>query len=254
MSVKKRESLDVYKNIDSSIGIPSQQLRETEALVYSTFESMGDELLHSLFGTDDVHVPTDYIIALSIALGVHQNKNISVALALTIPQSLIDEYNQALPSVTATEMKQASLFTEAFINKVVASKFVEDGDKDELSRLKHVSTVFYFQFQNSEKNKSLSLTQWLSSGDIGQSSHFMVSVLSPEISIIELAVPYDKSDFMRCEKALKMMPSLRKELPKMKLFHPAWEKLVDNWDELKKLNAAKKYGEFNSLLKNSIGK
>lgn len=253
MSLKKHDSLDVYKNIDNSLGNPSQQVTETEKLVYAAFDSLGEDVLCSLFGKDDAFIPTEHIVALSIALGIYPNKNISVALALTIPQPLIDEYSQGERHSTATDMRHATYFSEEFLKEVIVANLVDNSNKDELVRIRDLAKIFFLQLQNLEKNKTVSLAEWLSSGDTGQSSRFMVSVLSSEISISELAIPHDQGDFTRCENALKAMPSLRKELPKMKLFHPAWGELVDNWDELKRLNTAKKHGEFTSLLKRLTG-
>ncbi len=72
---------------------------------------------------------------------------------------------------------------------------------------------------------------WLTNGDTGMSSMTIWSVMMGRKSN-DPSVPWDPSDFGRCYRLLRVMPSWRQRLPEVAAKHPAWTGLVKAWDEL----------------------
>jgi hypothetical protein len=76
---------------------------------------------------------------------------------------------------------------------------------------------------------------WLLNGDTGISSQTIWSVMMGKRinqSHWYADVPHDPSDFGRCYRLLKVMPSWRARLPEVAAKYKAWKPLVDAWDEL----------------------
>lgn len=72
---------------------------------------------------------------------------------------------------------------------------------------------------------------WLSNGDTGTSSKTIFSVLTGH-PIEHTGTPSDPSDFGRCYRLLKVMPTWRARLPEVAEQFPEWRGLVGAWDEL----------------------
>jgi DNA-directed RNA polymerase subunit RPC12/RpoP len=75
---------------------------------------------------------------------------------------------------------------------------------------------------------------WLANGDTGISSKTIWFTLMNRTAPIEFRpdVPHDPSDFGRCYRLLKVMPSWRSRLPEVAEKHKSWRPLVAAWDEL----------------------
>lgn len=75
---------------------------------------------------------------------------------------------------------------------------------------------------------------WLTNGDTGTSSltiwHLMMGREMPPNRWP--SVPLDPSDFGRCYRLLKVMPTWRARLPEVAQRHPKWQPMVQAWDEL----------------------
>lgn len=77
---------------------------------------------------------------------------------------------------------------------------------------------------------------WVHNGDTGISSLTIWSVMTglepPDGDTFRPGIPSDPSDFGRCYRLLKIMPSWRPRLPEVAAIYPNWKPLVDVWDEL----------------------
>lgn len=76
---------------------------------------------------------------------------------------------------------------------------------------------------------------WLTNGDTGISSKTIWSVMmnrSIGDRYFRPSVPSDPSDFGRCYRLLKVMPSWRARLGEVAAQYPEWAGLVAAWDEL----------------------
>lgn len=73
--------------------------------------------------------------------------------------------------------------------------------------------------------------QWLQNGDTGVSSETIWSVMTGH-PVRRYDIPYDPSDFGRCYRLLKVMPSWRERLTEVGAKHPRWMPFVRAWDEL----------------------
>lgn len=80
----------------------------------------------------------------------------------------------------------------------------------------------------------MTLIEWLAGDDVGESSKFMASVLSGEFKAHN-SYPYDPDDFGRCWRFLTKFPALAAKLPEMRKQGAVWSRLIDNWDEIKRL-------------------
>ncbi len=72
---------------------------------------------------------------------------------------------------------------------------------------------------------------WRRNGDTGVSSETIWSVMTGQ-EVSHHGIPYDPSDFGRCYRLLKIMPSWRAKLPLVAERHSEWAPLVAAWDEL----------------------
>ena len=75
---------------------------------------------------------------------------------------------------------------------------------------------------------------WVVNGDTGISSMTIWSVMMgrrPNVNFWP-STPLDPSDFGRCYRLLKVMPSWRARLSEVAKKYPEWRGLVDAWDEL----------------------
>lgn len=82
---------------------------------------------------------------------------------------------------------------------------------------------------------SMSMIQWLASGDRGTSSNTIFTHLTGIDAIGEEGWadhPHDLGDLMRCEKLLRQCPELRPHFHRMASLSPAWAALVEHWDQL----------------------
>lgn len=75
---------------------------------------------------------------------------------------------------------------------------------------------------------------WLLGDDTGVSSKAIFGVMMNQPTR-DRSVPWDPSDFGRCYRLLKLMPSWRGRLNEVAEKYPAWRKLVDRWDEVESL-------------------
>lgn len=106
---------------------------------------------------------------------------------------------------------------------------------------------------------------WLANGDTGISSKAIWGVLmGRDIGALEFGddnTPRDPSDFGRCYRLLKVMPSWRLRLPEVAAKFPRWKPLVDAWDELTTLyeqelpkgSAPKLYDRMKELRREKVG-
>ena len=72
---------------------------------------------------------------------------------------------------------------------------------------------------------------WIRNGDTGVSSETIWSVMTG-CPVRYADIPYDPSDFGRCYRLLKIMPSWRARLPKVAERYPKWGPMVEAWEEL----------------------
>ena len=79
--------------------------------------------------------------------------------------------------------------------------------------------------------------KWLASGERGQSSNTLFSILTGVNALTSggLSHPSDPDDFKRCEKLLRQCTELRADLWRMKGITPAWGPLVERWDNIVEL-------------------
>jgi len=99
---------------------------------------------------------------------------------------------------------------------------------------------------------------WLANGDTGTSSmtiwHVLMGKPKPANGVNP---PWDPSDFGRCYRLLKVMPSWRARMSEVAVRYPVWGPLVEAWDELTALyeeelptgRAPKLYAKMKALLK-----
>lgn len=79
---------------------------------------------------------------------------------------------------------------------------------------------------------------WLTGGDTGTSSKTIWFVMMGRESTERYfwpSPPSDPSDFGRCHRLLRLMPSWRQRLPEVSAKYPKWQGLVEHWDELTSL-------------------
>lgn len=76
--------------------------------------------------------------------------------------------------------------------------------------------------------------EWMMSGDTGISSQTIMCVMTGTKNRGHFGadIPYDPSDFGRCYRLLKHFPQWRSRMQQVADKYPAWQPLVDNWDEL----------------------
>jgi hypothetical protein len=91
-------------------------------------------------------------------------------------------------------------------------------------------------------------TMWLAQGDRGMSSEAIVTRLTgvPISRRSRSDIPYDPSDFRRCELLLRQVPLARLAFNAMRDVSPAWNRLVDAWAELVALGESEVPDAFNS--------
>lgn len=75
---------------------------------------------------------------------------------------------------------------------------------------------------------------WITHGEQGTSSKTMWSCFMGQKNF-PVSHPYDPDDFGRCYKLLQAVPEWKSQLHKLKQLSPAWNNLVDNWDELTRM-------------------
>jgi len=79
-------------------------------------------------------------------------------------------------------------------------------------------------------------TAWLASGDTGISSETIFGVMMGRqmgsAARFGNSPPSDPSDFGRCYRLLKVMPSWRERLPEVASQFPKWKPFVDSWGYL----------------------
>lgn len=78
------------------------------------------------------------------------------------------------------------------------------------------------------------LEYWLTFGERGMSSEAIVKRLVYGQNVDTFYYPSDPSDFRRCEKLLRMVPSLRASLPLMAKVSGNWANLVARWADVTK--------------------
>jgi len=91
-------------------------------------------------------------------------------------------------------------------------------------------------------------TMWLAQGERGLSAEAIVTRLTG-VQISRRGgsdIPYDPSDFRRCELLLRQVPLARLAFDAMRDVSPAWGRLVDAWDELVALGESEVPNAFNS--------
>lgn len=76
--------------------------------------------------------------------------------------------------------------------------------------------------------------KWLQGSDTGVSSETIWRVLMKETPK-RMDIPYDPSDFGRCYRLLRAVPSFRPRLVEVARACPKWKPFVEAWDELTKL-------------------
>lgn len=79
---------------------------------------------------------------------------------------------------------------------------------------------------------------WLSGGDTGMSSRWMLQVfygIPMEHEDEHGAYPYDPSDFGRCHRFLQAFPNAKKNLDKLRESGPEWSAYIDHWGEMERL-------------------
>ena len=76
------------------------------------------------------------------------------------------------------------------------------------------------------------LERWLQHGERGMSSNAIVQYLVHGTIVSGFNDPGDLSDFRRCEKLLRAVPSLRVEFHRMAEVSPRWAGLVHRWEEI----------------------
>ena len=72
---------------------------------------------------------------------------------------------------------------------------------------------------------------WIANGDTGISSQTIWSVMTGR-SVRSTGFPHDPSDFGRCYRLLKIMPSWRARLPEVSTRFPQWKEFIRAWNEL----------------------
>lgn len=72
---------------------------------------------------------------------------------------------------------------------------------------------------------------WLHHGERGNSSNAMYGCFM-NVDGMGINHPYDPDDFKRCYKLLEAVPEFKKQMYKLELLSPTWQKLVQNWDKL----------------------
>jgi len=100
-----------------------------------------------------------------------------------------------------------------------------------------------------DKELNKKMISWLSSGETGQSSITIWTVIM-DIENHSPRVPYDASDFQRCYKLLELCDELTKEITLQKLAYryDKWKPYVQHWDKLSNLYKERNFMEFNKLL------
>ena len=76
------------------------------------------------------------------------------------------------------------------------------------------------------------LYDWWLDGERGLSSESIARHLTGR-PVSRYNYPYDPSDFIRCEKLLDMVPTLRAEMRYMAELGPVWAALAARWEEIR---------------------
>jgi hypothetical protein len=84
---------------------------------------------------------------------------------------------------------------------------------------------------------SCNAVAWLAHGERGISSNTVFTHLTGIDALRDWHsdIPYDPADLRRCRLLLESCPELAAAFPKMREVSPAWDALVERWDELCKL-------------------
>lgn len=87
---------------------------------------------------------------------------------------------------------------------------------------------------NQKKLYWLSLVEWLAGGERGTSANTIVQHITglPALAGADPDHPHDPADLKRCRQLLDQVPELVPYFERMRTCTPAWEWLVDHWDEL----------------------
>lgn len=82
--------------------------------------------------------------------------------------------------------------------------------------------------------EQLTITQWMVTGRVGNSSKFLAAVtLGLETEDRSWTWPLDPDDLTRCQRLVELCPAVhRVGFPRAAASHPVWAALVDHWDEL----------------------
>jgi hypothetical protein len=108
---------------------------------------------------------------------------------------------------------------------------------------------------NMDKELNRKMISWLSSGEIGESSITIWTVIM-DLENHNPSIPYDVSDFQRCYRLLELCDEGTKEivLKKLACRYNIWKPYVQNWNKLSKLYVSRNIKEFNSLMHIIIGR
>lgn len=118
--------------------------------------------------------------------------------------------------------------------------FGDPAELDEIAR--RLSTHAIDLQKHLTPSLSFDAINWLACGNRGYSSNAMftfltgVDAIDNESDGMRVAHPYDPDDLDRCLSLLNEVPELRSKLPKMKEASPAWDALINRWDEIEQLH------------------
>lgn len=123
---------------------------------------------------------------------------------------------------------------DTHLARMLGASFVV-GEPDALARLRNNPSVLAqarAQVAGSEYGSlSLAAREWLATGERGGSCNAMFAHFTG-IGVKSAVTPVDTSDFRRCRLLIEQVPEFKALLPTMKDVSPAWETLVERWEEL----------------------
>ena len=91
------------------------------------------------------------------------------------------------------------------------------------------------------------MIEWIGSHKVGISSKTMWCAIMG-VKCYEEGIPCDADDFSRCYDLYRFCELTQADLQKVANIYPYWQPIIDQWDELCEMYAAKNYSGVNERL------
>lgn len=94
--------------------------------------------------------------------------------------------------------------------------------------------------------------EWRAGPDVGVSSCTIYGAIMGYGYLQGDGIPYDRGDFGRCSRLLRLFPAWQTRLTEVAVKHPPWSPFVRDWIELEGLYVAERWDEFRQKIRRLV--